>query len=256
MRDLAHESAAGFKQLARETDNAKLSANEWMENIREQARALRNFGENIRTLAEKGLKEGLINQLIRMGPEGTRAAQELVNGGKPKIDQMNSAFKGLSDATRDYTKNIASARNATKEPIKITADVDQALQSVNSVQGAINKLSDKQVTITANLAVRRIGEAANLALDAFRFASGGIVTSPTRSIAGESGPEAIVPLRRPLGLVDPSVRGLSAIAQGKAPVGTNGKTLNVGPITVNTPTTDPRAVAVETVNRLALVGGF
>jgi hypothetical protein len=46
-------------------------------------------------------------------------------------------------------------------------------------------------------------------------AAGGINLGPTWSMTGEEGPEAIVPLSRDLSKVDPSVRWLSAIAQGK-----------------------------------------
>lgn len=58
-----------------------------------------------------------------------------------------------------------------------------------------------------------------------KFATGGIVSAPTffgNVLAGEAGPEAIVPLRRRLSQVDPSVRELSAIAQGKG----GGDTIN------------------------------
>lgn len=48
-----------------------------------------------------------------------------------------------------------------------------------------------------------------------RMASGGILYGPRRILAGEAGKEAIVPLNRALSQVDPSVRWLSAIAQGK-----------------------------------------
>ena len=49
------------------------------------------------------------------------------------------------------------------------------------------------------------------------FASGGVLFNRTHVTAGEAGPEAIVPLRRNLTQVDPSVRWLSAVAQGKYP---------------------------------------
>ena len=50
-------------------------------------------------------------------------------------------------------------------------------------------------------------------------AAGSILYGPHRILAGEAGPEAIVPLRRPLSQVDPSVRWLSAIAQGRGAPG-------------------------------------
>lgn len=97
------------------------------------------------------------------------------------------------------------------------------------------------------------------------MATGTIVTGYTRAIIGEAGPEAVVPLRRPLSQVDPSVRWLSAIAQGKtreprmASGGIATPSRQVvfadGSIRVVTPTTDPVAVAAEVVNRIA-AGGY
>lgn len=87
-------------------------------------------------------------------------------------------------------------------------------------------------------------------------AAGGIVNGAQLLTVGEAGPEAIVPLNRSLARVDPAVRALSAFAQGLTPPGgatagpSIGRQIDVGGITINTPTTDPRAVASEVVNRL------
>jgi phage-related protein len=51
--------------------------------------------------------------------------------------------------------------------------------------------------------------------DPIKFASGGFVNTPTRALIGENGPELVVPLTRPLGQVDRSVRNLSAILRGR-----------------------------------------
>jgi NTP pyrophosphatase (non-canonical NTP hydrolase) len=89
------------------------------------------------------------------------------------------------------------------------------------------------------------------------WAIGHITHGPELSIIGEEGPEAVVPLNRPLSQVDPAVRWLSAIAQGMAPptpMASGGIADRPIDITVITPTEDPRAVATETVNRLVAVG--
>jgi hypothetical protein len=89
--------------------------------------------------------------------------------------------------------------------------------------------------------------------------------TPTLSVWGEAGPEALVPLNRPLSMVDPAVRTLSAIAQGKmsvvAPSEPNGlaggagrpsRTVNIeaGAIVVQG-NMAPEATATLTVNRIA-----
>jgi hypothetical protein len=79
------------------------------------------------------------------------------------------------------------------------------------------------------------------------YASGGIATSPTIAGFGEAGAEALVPLDRPLSQVDPSVRGLSAIAQGLAGLGPN---ISEGAIVITTPATDARVIAESVLDRL------
>lgn len=69
-------------------------------------------------------------------------------------------------------------------------------------------------------------------------------------IGGEAGREAVVPLDRPLGQVDPSVRALAAFAQGKMDMGT-GRTLAIekGAIQV-IGSSDPWQTATLTVNQI------
>lgn len=86
-------------------------------------------------------------------------------------------------------------------------------------------------------------------------ASGGLFYGPTHALIGEAGPEAVVPLHRSLSQVDPAVRELSAIAQGlRTPrLARGGIADNRPSITMNvySPQSDPRAVAMETINYLA-----
>jgi hypothetical protein len=86
------------------------------------------------------------------------------------------------------------------------------------------------------------------------FAAGGITRGP--SIAGEAGPEMIIPLTRPLNQVDPSVRAIAAMLRGQGGDqivtggGATGPTKIVNnDIKVYAPSSDPEAVAVQVVNR-------
>jgi hypothetical protein len=82
-------------------------------------------------------------------------------------------------------------------------------------------------------------------------ASGGLFNTASARIVGEAGPEAVIPLDRPLHMVDPSVRAMSALLQGKAQLAgapaRSGATINVYPIQ-----SDPEAVAMSVMNRLAV----
>lgn len=82
-------------------------------------------------------------------------------------------------------------------------------------------------------------------------ASGGIFFGAQERIIGEAGPEAVVPLNRSLSMVDPSVRGLSAIAQGLGgPGGSPSLVVEDGAIRVTTNVVDPGLVAESVLDRL------
>lgn len=61
-----------------------------------------------------------------------------------------------------------------------------------------------------------------------RYAAGILANRPTVGVFAEEGPEAVVPLNRPLSQVNPDVRALSAFAQGKLDLSGlgGGKTVN------------------------------
>ena len=95
-----------------------------------------------------------------------------------------------------------------------------------------------------------------------RAAAGSILTNPTmvrrNVLAGEAGREAIVPLDRPLALVDPSVRELAAFAQGRMAMagggmlGGGGTTIAAGAIQVVVPNADPFNVAEAVLDRIVI----
>lgn len=133
--------------------------------------------------------------------------------------------------------------------------VDQATANLIAIQNRINALHGKTVEVRTKHIEERLSRVGGAT------ASGGLFNYAQTRLIGEAGPEAVVPLSRPLGQVDPAVRWLSAIAQGKVPpmasggvVGGGGRNVDVGGIQVFSPNADPEAVATEVVNKLVAVG--
>lgn len=150
--------------------------------------------------------------------------------------------------------------------LKVKIDAAQAKLAgdiIKRVKDLFAGLHDKTVTLTvklpsnAQLAAINAGRGATGGISmpggqlARRFASGGIANFQqfisNGNTAAEAGREAIVPLDKPLGEVDPSVRYLAAVARGLKPSASSGNTYQ---LTVVTPTTNPRAVAIEAINAL------
>jgi hypothetical protein len=182
----------------------------------------------------------LVNAGARLpGPIGDafRKVQGFVAEAKYKVDALKISLNQLPPE-----KNIVINTS--------TPGYKDTIANLAAVEYAINKVP-KEVTIGINA---KIAANANKFLKGSATAQGGVFNGAQARVIGEAGPEAVVPLRRPLYMVDPAVRSLSAIAQGKpmAAGGTvgSGKTINVAALTVITPTEDPVAVAQETINKL------
>jgi hypothetical protein len=159
------------------------------------------------------------------------------------LPPLHNKLKAAADAFDEWRNRVNdSIRGVKQVTIGITIDGGQeAIDQIATLQHHLNGLP-KSTTVGVLYKVQRIPVTA----------MGAVVVGPQVRMVGEAGPEAIVPLNRPLSQVDPAVRALSAIAQGKTNTTTNnnGHTVNVGGLTVVTPTKDPAAVARETVNQL------
>lgn len=200
------------------------------------SRGREKFGDFVSTVREKmGDVVSWVREKISALPGiVTSFATKLLNAGKQLGGKVMDGIKqGLSTAG-GVAQDIASG-------------VRSALVSmINSLIDAINNAIPNSLgagKLSVNLPDNPIGHVG---------AAGGLAYGPQKWLIGEAGREAVVPLDRPLSQVDPAVRELSAYAQGIPTSGSNtiNRGVDVGGITIITPTEDPAAVADETLNRL------
>lgn len=144
--------------------------------------------------------------------------------------------------------------------------------TLSFVEGAVNGIIDlvngmsKAINSSINNLLKQIGSVTGITVKlppAFQiphvsFATGGIVDGSTFARIGEAGPEAVVPLDRPLSQVDPSVRAISALLQGKsdgstAAVGGRSTTIATGAFQVFS--NQPTQAASAMWDRLVAAGG-
>ncbi len=139
-------------------------------------------------------------------------------------NRISSSFKGIWNGILSFLKGVVNAM----------------VSVINGIIGGIN-------AVTGAVGIPKIPSIP-------RLARGGIAWQSTLANIGEAGPEMIVPLRRPLGQIDPRVRDVAAYAQGKT-TGTGGGNTNNVDITVIDNTGDSRRTAVEVVDRFVEVAG-
>jgi hypothetical protein len=174
---------------------------------------------------------------------------------KPKID----ADPKLAIDKIRTTKEALKALEDTTYTTKLKVDNSQAMQKISDTQWAIDNMRGKTVNINVKTNYSTTGSKPPEA------ARGMVLHGAQMVIGGEAGPEALVPLARPLSQVDPSVRWLSAIAQGyRRPPGSseqgspgNSKTVNIAPgAIVIEGDRAPETTATTVVNRIAQrIGG-
>lgn len=160
------------------------------------------------------------------------------DGIKSKLDQVGGAFS-----------TFYSVVNFALSPIRgliggISDSIGWLLERVRELSGAAGAASSS--------AGKVLGGGGRLAPRP--MASGAILRGPERILAGEAGMEAIVPLQRPLHLVDPEVRDIAAYAQGKKTAdggpATSGGGLHIGSLIVEDRSGDSRRTANEVVTRI------
>jgi tape measure domain-containing protein len=79
-----------------------ISLEQMVENLNKNAQAVEAWSMNVATLAERGVDQGLIAQLEKMGPAGAQQAAELVN-------RSDEELKTLSDT---YANSVKAANEA------------------------------------------------------------------------------------------------------------------------------------------------
>jgi phage-related protein len=160
------------------------------------------------------------------------------------VSTITQGLGGLAGAWNGFWSGLGGIVSSVWSGI-----VSTVAGAVNSVISLVNSLISK---INAGLrAIRDLtGGLVDLKIPSIpglpRAAAGMITRGPT--LAGEDGPELIVPLRRPLSRINPEVR---EIAREIRTGGDNVTTIAPGAIVVEDRSGDPRRTANEVLTRLA-----
>lgn len=125
----------------------------------------------------------------------------------------------------------------------------------NQMKGVVNGLITQ-----INSFIAGFNDFSPLDLPYLRYlAKGGEVNGPTLAMLGEGGKrELVIPMERPLSQIDPSVRGLAAIAQGRGTASTGplegSKTVNIQPgaIVATIPYSDPELAASALLDQITV----
>lgn len=135
-------------------------------------------------------------------------ANDVIRRGRENLIQQIGTFGITGQAAEDYADNLGLIVPTVNTQVN-TPGLSSAWDNARSYENQIRRIPTSWST-TVTTYYRQVGE------NFPKTAKGGTFSGAQARIIGEAGPEAVVPLNRPLNQVDPSVRALSAIAQGLA----------------------------------------
>lgn len=222
---------------------------------------------------------------VNVTETGAAPSAERAQTLKNKIDALNSKTVQVNEAgataSQGRVQNFDGAIDRLSgKTVQVTANV-AGQGAVSGLKGSIDSLYSKTITVTTRFEQsgsigrgstqnrfggimaggRQIAGGEKIAGGLVAYANGGILRRPTmfgNVLAGEAGPEAIVPLSGALGRVDSSVRQLSAFARGNfaaagvEPAGTGrGVYIAEGAVQVISQGLDERLVGSSVMDRLA-----
>lgn len=213
--------------------------------VRAGVRESSKLGHQIQALKDKRIK------IDTSTVEGRRKAAQIdreIQSLKNKRVRIDAAVDDARKRAASLDRLIQQIKNKAIE-ILVKAGVGQ--KTIDTLVASLNAVP---TTKTVDIYVNQHGK--NIAA-----AAGMILTSATmirpNVIAGEAGAEAVVPLNRPLSQIDPSVRWMAALIRNGGEskfaaggIAGGGRTNTFGDIIIQTPTTDPAAVAAQLVAKL------
>jgi phage-related protein len=133
----------------------------------------------------------------------------VTNGWNQIVTAFNTFFANLKTGWDNFWNGFGGIVSDIWTNIENTVNdsVNNVIDFINDMIRGINRGLDAIKDITGGLV--------NLKIPTIpKTASGGVFYGAQARIIGEAGPEAVVPLSRPLSQVSPAVRALSAFAQG------------------------------------------
>jgi tetratricopeptide (TPR) repeat protein len=216
------EALKDLEEATQAVTEAQNKPMKFIENLTDQAAKTKDFAVLVNRLIAGGLNEQSLQQVLNAGVEaGSLIAEELLSGADNilAVNTMTADLKKIADDV-----GINAATNFYQ------SGVDSGEELVNGIQAAIDKymplLKVPKLTIGAIASIRSdfMGDLGTLQAGTsgdfsnFDFAGidlsgfnldlgnimgnvpflsqGGLVSSPTLSVIGESGPEAVIPLDR------------------------------------------------------------
>ena len=154
------------------------SAQELIDNLDENQKGLESWAENLRTLAEWGIDQGLLNTLEAAGPSSASKVQAMIDMGKPKLKEYSKQWSDLQGEIHDIAEQ--QSEDVLEETTSMIADmIGLADKGKGEAESEYRQLADMVIqgyadgilTGTDDVIVPVTAEMVNKAIEAARKAA-------------------------------------------------------------------------------------
>lgn len=205
----AYESISGqiglFEDMTMEVDT---SVDQMIANLQSQSAYLENYAQNLRTVMEWGVDEGIVEKLADGSAESAKYLQAIVNGGKTKVAELNAAFAKVAEGKDTFARTIDEMQNHLSGAMSdMVGTVASGVAGMNLSHAASSAAAATMNAFIATIRAKKpeltrelsaVQTAANAAMAVAGrisgvpgFASGTKSAPPGLAMVGENGPELV-----------------------------------------------------------------
>lgn len=148
MRDTMTESIQSQMDMFTEySAGTEISTQQLLDNMQSQINGVTNWADNMETLAQKGINDGLLEHLAELGPQGASYVQAFVDMTPEQLEKANELWAESLDFKTGTAEAVDSAIETYTEGISGGTDkIQQAMKELgtNSWEGFKQGISEKE----------------------------------------------------------------------------------------------------------------
>lgn len=147
------EGASGFLDFATKATDAKVSLQQWIDDMGAQVEAQNGWLDNLSSLMERGAPQEFIDFLMQLGPEGAKRVKELADASDTDLQRAIDKFTEGRDAVKEFAENAVGL-----PPIDLDADASKLRGQVDDAKNRLSELEKMPTSPTVDAQITLLKE--------------------------------------------------------------------------------------------------
>lgn len=111
------------------SSESELSVEQMTANLLENQRVVGEWANNIDTLAQRGIDQGLLEQLRQAGPESAGYVNAMVQASDIELQQLSSAFANGGQMATDALKTVFDTSNVPESAMNMITGIEESISN-------------------------------------------------------------------------------------------------------------------------------